>query len=110
MLPYSRHVLLLSVLALVLAVHLSSAQQCPEEQSWCQDRCGTSLDTCCDTPDGQHNLCGPGLSQLHQLFKEGGETDLLLISQRPFAAALDVAPIAPSLAMTTLAVRELTEW
>ncbi|KAK2763346.1 hypothetical protein FQN54_009982 [Arachnomyces sp. PD_36] len=39
---------------------LVRAHQCAEGQSWCQDRCGTDADTCCDTPDGQHNLCGPG--------------------------------------------------
>ena len=35
--------------------------RCPEGTFWCQDRCGTDADTCCQTPDGQHNLCGPGL-------------------------------------------------
>ncbi|KAK2799489.1 hypothetical protein FQN50_008461 [Emmonsiellopsis sp. PD_5] len=47
-------------IAVSLTASLVKAQQCVEGQYWCQDRCGTAADTCCDTPDGQHNLCGPG--------------------------------------------------
>ncbi|PGH19191.1 hypothetical protein AJ80_04162 [Polytolypa hystricis UAMH7299] len=47
-------------IALSLTASVAKSQQCPEGTYWCQDRCGTDLDTCCQTPDGQHNLCGPG--------------------------------------------------
>ncbi|PGH04870.1 hypothetical protein AJ79_06955 [Helicocarpus griseus UAMH5409] len=49
-------------IVVALTTPLAKAQQCPEGQYWCQDRCGTNVDTCCDTPDGQHNLCGPDYS------------------------------------------------
>ena len=79
MLLYSRRVILVSVLGLLLVVGLSSAQECPDGQSWCQDRCGTNLDTCCETPDRQHNLCGPGLSQSYQQVSKVEETDVELV-------------------------------
>ncbi|KAK4153453.1 hypothetical protein C8A00DRAFT_43634 [Chaetomidium leptoderma] len=33
---------------------------CAPNEYWCQDRCGSDDygETCCQTPDGQHNLCG----------------------------------------------------
>ncbi|KAI0179367.1 hypothetical protein GGR52DRAFT_303474 [Hypoxylon sp. FL1284] len=36
--------------------------KCAVGEYWCQDRCGSDSlgDTCCETPDGQHNLCGVG--------------------------------------------------
>ncbi|KAH8891558.1 hypothetical protein GQ53DRAFT_823579 [Thozetella sp. PMI_491] len=38
------------------------AHSCSAGEYWCQDRCGSDAygDTCCLTPNGQHNLCGAG--------------------------------------------------
>ncbi|KIN03374.1 hypothetical protein OIDMADRAFT_26083 [Oidiodendron maius Zn] len=46
--------------ALTEALFLRSTQSCALGEYWCQDRCGSDAygDTCCQTPDGQHNLCG----------------------------------------------------
>ncbi|KAE9368329.1 hypothetical protein N431DRAFT_512361 [Stipitochalara longipes BDJ] len=41
---------------------LPSRDTCASGEYWCQDRCGSDAygDTCCETPNGQHNLCGAG--------------------------------------------------
>ncbi|PGH06628.1 hypothetical protein GX51_02255 [Blastomyces parvus] len=45
-------------IALFFTALLVRSEQCPDDMYWCQDRCGTDIDTCCQTPDGQYNLCG----------------------------------------------------
>ncbi|KAK2787714.1 hypothetical protein FQN53_004737 [Emmonsiellopsis sp. PD_33] len=62
-------------IAVSLTASLVKAQQCVEGQYWCQDRCGTDADTCCDTPNGQHNLCGPGSYQYPESPKSTSGTD-----------------------------------
>ncbi|EGE83610.2 hypothetical protein BDDG_06554 [Blastomyces dermatitidis ATCC 18188] len=42
---------------------------------WCQDRCGTDVDTCCQTPDGQYNLCGLGQPSIVQSPNQGPGTN-----------------------------------
>lgn len=41
---------------------IPSRDTCATGEYWCQDRCGSDAygDTCCETPDEQHNLCGAG--------------------------------------------------
>ncbi|KAK4442006.1 hypothetical protein QBC34DRAFT_456777 [Podospora aff. communis PSN243] len=43
-------------------VFVRSTSRCAPNEYWCQDRCGSDDygNTCCETPDGQHNLCGTG--------------------------------------------------
>ncbi|AEO67653.1 uncharacterized protein THITE_2129515 [Thermothielavioides terrestris NRRL 8126] len=49
-----------ALFALTEAVFVRSSSGCAPNEYWCQDRCGSADygDTCCQTPDGQHNLCG----------------------------------------------------
>ena len=56
----------------VSSVFISSPGHCGLGEYWCQDRCGSDVygDTCCETPDGQHNLCGTGM------YIRLGKTDL----------------------------------
>lgn len=45
---------------------IRSTSECAPNEYWCQDRCGSDEygDTCCETPDGGHNLCGLGMFSL----------------------------------------------
>ncbi|KAF3807936.1 hypothetical protein GCG54_00007672 [Colletotrichum gloeosporioides] len=52
--------LLFYCLAVSLTAAVVASQECAKGQYWCQDRCGTDRDTCCETPSSKHNLCGPG--------------------------------------------------
>ena len=53
------------------AVFEPNSTRCAPGQYWCQDRCGSIElgDSCCITPDGQHNLCGPGMKNPNSLLK-----------------------------------------
>ncbi|KAK4450980.1 hypothetical protein QBC34DRAFT_378805 [Podospora aff. communis PSN243] len=67
------HSLGLYALILILLSHFSTAillretNKCAPGEYWCQDRCGSDAygNTCCTTPDGQHNLCGAGTICCH---------------------------------------------
>ncbi|KLJ09918.1 hypothetical protein EMPG_09922 [Blastomyces silverae] len=48
----------LPMIVVVFTALLVRSEECPDGMYWCQDRCGTDIDTCCQTPDGQYNLCG----------------------------------------------------
>ncbi|KAK6853851.1 hypothetical protein PG995_010663 [Apiospora arundinis] len=49
------------LIALIPSSVLADSDLCPFGGRWCQDRCITDLDTCCDTPQiGTKNACGKG--------------------------------------------------
>lgn len=57
---------ILLLASVVEPIFVPSASKCGPGEYWCQDRCGSDAygDTCCQTPDGQHNLCGVGMLKI----------------------------------------------
>ena len=87
-LPLGLFALIALLPLLSTAIFHRETNKCAPGEYWCQDRCGSDAygDTCCTTPDGQHNLCGVGKS-----FSMSISCSPHLHIQEPSAAGLDAA-------------------
>ncbi|KAK3299466.1 uncharacterized protein B0H64DRAFT_455416 [Chaetomium fimeti] len=78
------------------AVVIRSTSRCAPNEYWCQDRCGSDDygNTCCETPDGQHNLCGADTICSPTTLTTGGETFTLTPPSSVSTTTTTSSPVA----------------